>query len=178
MNVALGVRIAFAWASFSGSRGPRRPLRCSTSAGSTSPTVARRQSITTPVQPVWLANVGDAPLTIATIAITGTYAGQFAWSGTCAPSAILGPGDRCRIDTTLTPTGLLPTLRAATLSVTTSASPTPVSIALSATLDNGRPQSPFQAVPTDPSPDWIDFGAQRWVRRPPRRPSTSSTPET
>jgi hypothetical protein len=158
MRVVLGVRIACVWASLLAATAIAAPVldvsRFDITYGRTP------QNITTPVQPVWLANVGDAPLTIATIAISGAYAAQFAWSGTCASSAVLAPGDRCRIDTTLTPTGLLPTLRAATLSVTTSASATPVSITLSTTLDNGSPQSPFQAVPTDPSPDWIDFGSQ------------------
>jgi hypothetical protein len=159
MHVALGVRIAIAWASWMAAAtaiaGPVLDVsRLDVSYGRTP------QNFTTPLQPVWLANVGDAPLTIATIAITGSSAAQFAWSGTCAPSATLAPGERCRIDTTLTPVGLLPNLRAATLSVTTSASPTAVSISLSATLDNGSPQSPFQAVPIDPAPDWIDFGTQ------------------
>jgi len=159
VHVAPGVRIAIAWASFAAAATAMAvPVldvsRLEITYGRTP------QNFTTPVQPVWLANIGDAPLTIATIAITGAYASQFAWSGTCAASATLAPGERCRIDTTLTPVGFLPTLRAATLSVTTSASPAAVSISLSATIDNGTQQSPFQAVPIDPAPDWVDFGSQ------------------
>src|SRR4249920_3211563 len=101
MHVTLGVRIAVAGVSF---------LAATTAVAVPVLDVSRLdvnygrtpEAFTTPVQPVWLANVGDAPLTIATIAITGAYASQFAWSGTCTPSATLVPGERCRIDTTLT----------------------------------------------------------------------------
>jgi hypothetical protein len=53
-------------------------------------------------QNVTLSNAGNISLSISSIAITGTNAGDFAETNTCASS--LGAGDNCTISVTFTPT--------------------------------------------------------------------------
>ncbi|MGC1107912.1 MAG: choice-of-anchor D domain-containing protein [Candidatus Acidiferrales bacterium] len=84
-----------------------------------------------PPQTVTLQNTGSGPLTISSIAITGTNSGDFAQTNNCpiGPSATLGSGNACSIAVTFAPTGTGP--RSASLSVSDNSLPSPQVVALS-----------------------------------------------
>jgi hypothetical protein len=76
-----------------------------------------------------LTNAGTAAFAITSIALTGTYAGWFAQGNDCPPS--LAPGASCTIGLSFTPAAAA--TRSAKLSIATSATATPLSVALSGT---------------------------------------------
>jgi hypothetical protein len=84
-------------------------------------------------QTVTLQNIGTGPLTISSIAITGTNVGDFAQTNNCpiGPSATLNAGQACAIAVTFAPTGT--GARSASLSVSDNANPSPQSVSLSGT---------------------------------------------
>ena len=83
--------------------------------------------MTSPVQTVTLTNTGTTALSISSLAVTGTNAGDFAENSTCGSS--VAAGAECTIALTFTPpaTGA----RTATLSVADNASGSPQSVSLS-----------------------------------------------
>jgi hypothetical protein len=80
-------------------------------------------------QTVALSNTGNASLSISSISITGSNAGDFAQSNSCG--ATLAAGANCPIKVTFTPT--LTGARTASLSVTDNASNSPQNLSLSGT---------------------------------------------
>jgi hypothetical protein len=66
---------------------------------------------TSPAQPVTLSNIGNANLTISSIAIGGSNSGDFAAEATgttCSTSAALAAGTNCTINVTFSPTAAGP----------------------------------------------------------------------
>jgi Abnormal spindle-like microcephaly-assoc'd, ASPM-SPD-2-Hydin len=84
-----------------------------------------------PPQTVTLRNTGTGPLTISSIAITGTNSGDFAQTNNCpiGPAATLSAGAACSIAVTFSPTGTGP--RSASLSVSDNSTPSLQVVALS-----------------------------------------------
>ncbi len=102
-----------------------------------------------------LADVGSAPLTIATLALTGVAAPDYRLGGTCAAGVVLqrnAPANTCLLQITFTPTVL--GRRTATLSVTFANAP-----ALSLSLTgNGLPPGPVFTYSAIGNP--VDFGSK------------------
>jgi len=87
---------------------------------------------TSAAQTVTLKNSGTAALTINTIGLTGTNAGDFAQTNTCPISpSTLAAGASCTINVTFTPTAT--STRSASVSISDNASGSPHSVALSGT---------------------------------------------
>src|SRR5207248_345777 len=84
---------------------------------------------TSPAQAVTLSNTGNAPLTISSIAITGTNSGDFAQANNCGSS--LAANSSCTINVTFTPTAT--GARSASLSVSDTARGSPQPASLSGT---------------------------------------------
>ena len=84
-----------------------------------------------PPQTVTLQNTGTGPLTISSIAITGTNSGDFAQTNNCpvGPAATLAASSACSIAVTFAPTGT--GSRSASLSISDSAIPSPQIVPLS-----------------------------------------------
>ncbi len=84
-----------------------------------------------PPQTVTLQNTGTGPLTISSIAITGTNSGDFAQTNNCpiGSATPLGAGSACSIAVTFAPTGT--GSRSASLSVSDSSTSSPQVVALS-----------------------------------------------
>lgn len=110
-------------------------------------------NVTSPVQPLFVMNTGDAALTLQAITLGGANSTQFAVGGTCAAGQQLAPNARCRIDVVLRPTGA--GSRLASLTITADAADTPVAVTLGGLGDGA---TSIVATP-NPDPDWIDFGA-------------------
>jgi len=72
-----------------------------------------------PSQSVTVANSGAAPLTLGAITLTGSAAGDFSPSGTCASGAVLVAGAGCSLAVTFAPAAL--GARSATLSIASNA---------------------------------------------------------
>jgi len=104
-------------------------------------------------QPVFVTNVGDAPLNISSIVLGGTNPSDFTLGGTCtAPIMLAASGGRCRIDV-MSNAGLSGGgARAATLTIQSDASPAAPTISISASIPG--PDAPFV------KPAFIDFAAQ------------------
>jgi hypothetical protein len=85
--------------------------------------------ITSTAQTVTLTSSGNATLSITSIAITGTNAGDFTQSNTCGSS--LAAGAKCTISVMFTPS--LAAAEAATLSITDNASGGSQTVSLSGT---------------------------------------------
>src|SRR5207248_1165616 len=87
---------------------------------------------TSAAQAVTLSNSGNAPLSITSIAITGTNAGNFAQTNNCpfSPST-LAAGANCTINTKFTPSAT--GTRSATLSVSDNAAGSPQTVSLTGT---------------------------------------------
>jgi len=81
------------------------------------------RNTTSPTQPVFVTNTGDAPLAISAIALGGWKPGEFRLSGTCAVPLSLAPGQSCRIDTAMAPTGPGGTPAGVDVSVQSNAAP-------------------------------------------------------
>ena len=84
---------------------------------------------TSAAQPVSLTNSGTATLNVTSIAITGTNSGDFAQTNTCGSS--VAAGANCSINVTFKPTAV--GSRAASVTVTDSASGSPHSVSLTGT---------------------------------------------
>ncbi|MGC2311572.1 MAG: choice-of-anchor D domain-containing protein, partial [Candidatus Acidiferrales bacterium] len=84
-----------------------------------------------PPQTVTLQNTGTGPLTISSIAITGTNSGDFAQTNNCpiGSATSLAAGSACSMAVTFAPTGT--GTRSASLSVSDSSTPSPQVVALS-----------------------------------------------
>jgi hypothetical protein len=72
------------------------------------------------VQLVTLTNTGQAPLTLATLTLGGSAAGDFALSGDCVSGATLAAGGSCGMQLAFAPSGV--GTRSGTLSVASNAS--------------------------------------------------------
>jgi hypothetical protein len=84
---------------------------------------------TSTAQTVTLSNTGSAALSISSVAIAGTNAGDFAQTNTCGSS--LAAGANCTIEVMFTPS--VAGAEAATLSITDNASGSPQTVPLSGT---------------------------------------------
>jgi hypothetical protein len=80
-------------------------------------------------QSVQLANTGGAALTISSISIGGTNAGDFSQTNSCTSASPLAAGTSCLISVTFKPTGM--GSRTASLSVSSNATGSPQVVALS-----------------------------------------------
>ena len=83
---------------------------------------------TSPTQSVTITNTGSEPLTIGSIAITGTHSTDFGQASSC-PS--IAPSATCTVSVTFTPTGL--GARTASLTVTSNAASSPDNVTLTGT---------------------------------------------
>jgi len=102
-----------------------------------------------PAQTVTLSNTGNAGLSIAGLAVTGTNAGDFAQTNTCANP--VAAGGNCTISVTFTPTAS--GSRTASVSISDNASGSPQMVALS-----GTGSTPMGAASL--SPTTLSFGTQ------------------
>jgi FG-GAP-like repeat/Abnormal spindle-like microcephaly-assoc'd, ASPM-SPD-2-Hydin/Protein of unknown function (DUF1573) len=84
---------------------------------------------TSGVQMVSLSNIGTAPLTISSIAITGTNSGDFSQTNTCGGSVAIGAN--CSISVTFKPTATGP--RRGSVTITDNASGSPQAVGLTGT---------------------------------------------
>lgn len=106
------------------------------------------------VQPVFLTNVGDGPLTITALTLGGLNPGDFRIKGTCTPPMVLAAnGGRCRIDIESNLGSGRPAGRSAVLSLSSNASPAIPDISMSAIVDDVIARSFV-------TPGWIDFPPQ------------------
>lgn len=106
---------------------------------------------TSSAQPLTLVNSGNAPLTINSITVTGTNAGDFAQTSNCGPS--VNAGASCTINVTFTPS--VTGTRTASISVTDNASGSPQSVGLTGAgaAGGGSPAASF-------SPTSLTFSSQ------------------
>jgi hypothetical protein len=105
---------------------------------------------TSTVQPVFVTNTGDAPLSISGGVIEGADAPDFSVAGTCTPPLSLPPNGRCRLDFRMGGTGI--GTRQATFLLQSNLPSPPSAIALSGLLGQ-------QGSTVARSTDWIDFPA-------------------
>lgn len=110
-------------------------------------------NVTSPVQPLFVMNTGDAPLTLQALTLGGASSTHYAVGGTCAAGQQLVPNARCRIDAVLRPTAV--GSRLASLTIEADAAGTPAVVTLGGLGDGGT----NSVAPPNPDPDWIDFGA-------------------
>jgi hypothetical protein len=103
------------------------------------------------VQPLFLTNVGDAPLSFSGFPITGKDLLDYRVGGTCTVGSVLRPGDRCRLDVIGAP-GTSPS--SATLTLQSDSAGGPVSVALIATPSFDITRGLYA------TPPWIDFDHQ------------------
>jgi Abnormal spindle-like microcephaly-assoc'd, ASPM-SPD-2-Hydin len=93
---------------------------------------SQRVGTTSAAQTVTLTNSGTAPLSIGSVGLTGTNAGDFAQTTTCPLSpATLAAGANCAISVSFSPAAAGP--RAASVQIADDASGSPHSVALSGT---------------------------------------------
>jgi hypothetical protein len=113
------------------------------------------------VQPVFITNTGDAPLTLTAITLGGLFPTNYRVGGTCQVAVPVAPNNRCRLDVEVfisEPTqGARP--HPATLTIGSDGTPTSLSIALQS-YELGRPSEGNPAAHPDFTPDWIDFAPQ------------------
>jgi hypothetical protein len=105
-------------------------------------------------QTVTITNSGGATLKIAgTTALTGADAGQFRRANDTCANAALAPGEHCTVDVTFTPTSL-GSHASATLVLTSDATSSPDSLALSGTAISApaTPPPPPPPPPVTPPP--------------------------
>jgi hypothetical protein len=108
---------------------------------------------TSAAQTITVRNDGDAALAIAAVAIGGVSGGQFALGSNHCAGATLAPDATCTFDVSFAPTNTGPS--GATVSVTSNASSSPDTIALSGT--GLPPPAPAVALSTT----GLDFGNQQ-----------------
>ena len=106
------------------------------------------------VQPVFVTNTGDSPLTISAVTLGGPQSNKFAIAGTCAPPITIAPGGQCRIDTMATLSGFVPLMQLATVNLASNATPPSATFSLLVTAVSDI------RLGMEPSPPWIDFGNQ------------------
>jgi len=111
------------------------------------------QGYPSPVQPVFVTNVGDGALVVTALSLGGEAPEDFrlAESGTCRPPATLGAGERCRIDVVMTPLGSRGA--SATLTVETTAASSDVAL-------TGAGDPMLLAPILASMPGFLDFPAQ------------------
>ena len=121
---------------------------------------------TSPPQTVTLTNGSSAPLSISSIAVTGTNAGDYAQANTCPVSpSTLQVGANCTISVTFTPTAT--GTRTGNLTITDNAPGSPQIVSLS-----GTGTAPVASV----SPASLTFGAQNLgTTSPPQTVALSNT---
>jgi hypothetical protein len=108
---------------------------------------------TSGTQAITLTNTGNAPLTLSSIGITGTNAGDFVQSNTCPLSpTTIAAGGTCTINVSFTPTAS--GTRTASVSVTDNASGSPHTVSLSGT--GNLPPAPAVSL----SPTSLTFASQ------------------
>jgi hypothetical protein len=122
---------------------------------------SRNVGTTSAVQSVTLTNTGNATLSITSIAVAGTNAGDFAQANTCGSSVVAGTN--CTISVTFTPTAA--GSRSASVSITDNASGSPHTVSLTgtgattsapiATLSATALTFPSQTVGTTSSPQSV-----------------------
>lgn len=103
------------------------------------------------VQPLFLTNVGDAPLTFSGFPITGKNPLDYRVGGTCSSASVLVPGGRCRLDVI---GALSPPASSATLTIQSDSVAGPVAVGLAGTPSTDITQGVFA------TPPWIDFDHQ------------------
>lgn len=98
---------------------------------------------TSAAQTITLSNIGTGPLTITSIAVTGTNSGDFAETNTCpASNPTLAAGANCTISVTFKPTTT--GIRTGSVSITDNAAGSPQSVSLSGTgVEPGVTLSPL-----------------------------------
>ena len=102
------------------------------------------------VQPLFLTNVGDGPLTLSGFPITGKNPSDYHVGGPCTDTSALFPGGRCRLDVI----GALSLLSSATLTIQSDSAAGPVVVSLSGTPSSDIARGVFA------TPPWIDFDRQ------------------
>lgn len=102
------------------------------------------------VQPLFLTNVGDAPLTLSGFPITGKNQSDYRVGGPCTTASPLAPGNRCRLDVI----GALNLMSSATLTIQSDSAAGSVAVALSGTPSSDIVRGVFA------TPPWIDFDRQ------------------
>ena len=110
---------------------------------------------TSQVQPVFVTNVGDAPLDLAGLDVSGANPGAFSVAGTCAPPSTLAPGGRCRIDLTMTPPGTVIEAASVSATLTLRSASGNTDIALRGAVDPG-----FEYLAFTTNPAYVDFAPQ------------------
>jgi hypothetical protein len=103
------------------------------------------------VQPLFLTNVGDGPLTFAGFPITGKDQLDYRVGGTCNATSVLIPGGRCRLDVIGAPSVVT---SLATLTIQSNSVAGPVAVSLSGTPSFDITRGVFA------TPPWIDFDHQ------------------
>ena len=105
------------------------------------------------VQPVFVTNTGDTPLTISGMSLGGANPMDFSVAGTCTPPTILPVNSQCRLEFRMRTS--VAGKRLGTFSLQSDSSPPPPDIALAGTMNN---ISPYQ--PPNPMPAWVDFSSE------------------
>ena len=105
------------------------------------------------IQPVFVTNTGDSPLTISGMSIGGANAMDFSVAGTCTPPTILPVNSQCRLEFRMLAPGVAHQFGA--LSLQSDSSPAPPDIMLTGTLTSGSPYEP-----PNPTPAWVDFSSE------------------
>lgn len=100
------------------------------------------------MQPLFLTNVGDAPLAFAAFAITGKDQADYRVAGPCTSSQVLVPGGRCRLDVVGNPNT---SPSSATLTIQSISAGGTIQVALSATPSFDITRGLYA------TPPWIDF---------------------
>ncbi len=111
------------------------------------------------VEPVFVTNTGDAPLTLSALTLGGGSPQYFqVVGGTCQIGTPIAPGDRCRIDLEAFKANPLfgTAEHGATLSITGDGMPASTLIGLGM-IEHG---TQFVARHPDFTPDWLDFPPQ------------------
>jgi hypothetical protein len=103
------------------------------------------------VQPVFLTNIGDGALTFSGFPITGEDPLDYRLAGTCTPTLVLGPGDRCRLDVVGT---LSPVRSSATVTILSDSAGGPLPIVLVGTPSGDITRGLYA------TPPWVDFDHQ------------------
>lgn len=105
------------------------------------------------VQPVFLTNVGDAPLILTAFTLSGTNAAEFILGGTCGPPITLAAGGgRCRLELASDFLSAPFAGKSATLVITSNSAVDPGPISVTGTYSAGH-----QPILT---PNWLDFAPQ------------------
>jgi len=103
------------------------------------------------VQPLFLTNIGDGPVTFSGFPITGQNYLEYRVGGPCSVTPELVPGGRCRLDVI---GALTPPSSSATLTIESDSVAGPVTVGLHGTPSDDIARGPFA------TPPWIDFDHQ------------------